>query len=139
MGTADMNSITIDQALARLRTWTSEPSEDTRDSLVAATLSFTSGIGSREALDDAAAKYRAEQREMAYEASGFGCDIDADTARQDIREATEIIDLNGDHDLDPLGVAMMKARGCYIAGRVPRLGGKWVGFGSKKAVDGAPE
>jgi hypothetical protein len=125
--------ITIDQALARLRTWISEPSENTHDALVAAALSFTGNTGSRDALDQAAAKYRSEQREMAYEASSFGCEIDAETARQDIREAVELVDLDGDHDLDPLGVVMMTARGCHIAARVPRLDGKWVGIGSRKA------
>jgi hypothetical protein len=138
-----MNSITVDQALARLRTWVSEPSEDTRDALVKAALAFVHGsdeVDVHRLLTQAADKYQSEQRAMAYEASGFGCEIDVDTARQDLREATEIIDLDGAHDLDPLGVAMMKARGCYIAARVPRLGGKWVGFGSRKSpVPGDPE
>ena len=128
-----MSMITVDQALARLNTWKAEPDEDTTRAIVYAALHFVDG-GTREALDNEVKKYRSEQREMAYEASSFGCEIDAETARQDLRDATEIIDLDGDHGMDPIGVAMMKARGCHIAAKVPRLQGKWVGFGSRKAV-----
>jgi hypothetical protein len=125
-----MSTITVDEALARLRTWTSEPSEKTRDALVNAALAFTVSDRMRDALDAAADKYRSEQREMAYQVTGFGCDIDAETARQDLRESPEIVDLDGDHGFDAISVVMMQARGCRIAAKVPRLGGKWVGFSS---------
>jgi hypothetical protein len=130
-----MSTLTVDEALARLRTWTSEPSEDTRDALVAAALAFTGTTGGLTAMVDAADKYRSEQREMAYQRSGFGCDIDAETARQDLRESPEIVDLDGEHEFDPIGVAMLRASGCHIAAKVTRLDGRWVGFSStRKAV-----
>jgi hypothetical protein len=130
-----MSRLAVDEALARLRTWTSEPSKDTRDALVAAALAFTAGNATLETLDDAAVAYRSEQREMAYQRSGFGCDIDAETARQDLRESPEIVDLDGEHEFDPIGVAMLRASGCHIAAKVTRLDGRWVGFSStRKAV-----
>jgi hypothetical protein len=126
-----MITLTVDEALARLRTWTSEPGEETRDALVAAALAFTVSDKMRDALDDAADKYRAEQREMAYQRSGFGCDIDAGTARQDLRESSEIVDLDDDdHGFSTLGAVMMRASGCHFAAKVPRLDNAWVGFGS---------
>jgi hypothetical protein len=133
-----MSTLTVGEALARLRTWTSEPSEDARDALVAAALAFVDGsndVDVHRSLVAAADKYRSEQREMAYQRSEFGCDIDAETARQDLRESPEIVDLDGDHEFDPIGVAMLMASGCHIAAKVPRLDGRWVGFSStRKAV-----
>jgi hypothetical protein len=129
-----MTTLTADEALARLRTWTSEPSEETRDALVTAALAFmdgSAGDGARYMLGEAAAKYRSEQREMAYQRSGFGCDIDAGTARQDLRESSEIVDLDDDdHGFSTLGAVMMRASGCHFAAKVPRLDNAWVGFGS---------
>jgi len=122
-------TITLNQAIARLRTWMSDPSEDARDRLIAAALATADGAdGASALLSEAAAKYRSEQREMAYQVASFGCEIDAETARQDLRESPEIVDLDdGGHGFD----TMVRARGCRIVAKVPRLGGRWVGFGSE--------
>jgi hypothetical protein len=94
-----MTTLTVDEALARLRTWTSEPGEETRDALVAAALAFT--------------------------------------VSDNLRESSEIVDLDDDdHGFSTLDAVMMRSSGCHFAAKVPRLGDKWVGFGSsgRKAV-----
>ena len=123
------HTLTVEEALARLRTWREEPAEDEVAAVITAARAYCESETdeSRVALREAVRNHD-DCREMTYQATGFGCDIDAETARQDLREAEEIVE----SDAFGLNGALMRARGCHIAAKVKRLDGRWVGFASRK-------
>lgn len=132
--------ITADEAIARLITWAGDRPEIELEAFVAAALE--DGDDADQGLRDAAVRYRAACYRTGTNADALpsnDVEDDAETARNDLREAHVVVDVAaaaGHHDgLGHDEAARLLIDDCHIAARVPRLGGRWVGFGSRPASE----
>jgi len=124
-------TLTAEQAIARLSTWIEDPGEDFAGRIIEAACVLADGKpGGAELLVDAVKAYRAEQVERVQTSTGsFGCAWDAYDIRRELRESSMIVEVEG----HTMGGVMLRARGCYIAYRDGE--GQWRGVGSSKRED----